>query len=259
MKKVIILTCVSKGYASLQLIDLLNSEKFVICGVVLTNVKVAAKFGLIKNKIKKIKRIGFFGAINGYRIRSWYSSELAKSLNIESIDLICKKNKIPFFTTPSINSSETELVFKDFRPDIGLSLGNSLIGSRIFNIPKYGMLNVHHEILPEYQNAQSIIWQIYNFSKVTGFTIHKVNKNIDTGDILFKEVIPIEFSNNLKNTVVNSNIILWKKSSIALRFVLDNFNDFYFNSTSQNPGCKYTTPSFLQYIRIIKNFYMFKG
>jgi methionyl-tRNA formyltransferase len=121
------------------------------------------------------------------------------------------------------------------------------------------MLNVHHEILPDYQNAQSVIWQIYNSSKMTGFSIHKVSKTIDTGEILFKEIIPIQFSTDLRTTVIVTNIDLWKQSSFSLRYVLDNFGDFYFNAEAQVPGRKYTTPSFLQYIRIKRNFNRLKS
>src|SRR3712207_8581825 len=37
---------------------------------------------------------------------------------------------------------------------LGLSLGNSYISSRIFTLPTYGMLNIHGEVLPDFQNAQ---------------------------------------------------------------------------------------------------------
>ena len=86
--------------------------------------------------------------------------------------------------------------------DLAISLGCSYISSKIFNIPKYGMINIHHEILPEYQNAQSVIWQLFNNSNKTGYTIHKITKKIDDGPILFKKERDIIISDTLRKTLV---------------------------------------------------------
>ena len=137
-----------------------------------------------KRKIKKALKIGLFGVLNGIRMRKWYSIDTRKYCDPKSIQDLCKKYNIMLNLTPSVNCSQTIQYFKDANADIGLSLGNGYIGSKIFSIPKFGMINIHHEELPSYQNASSIIWQLYNNSNKTGYTIHKIDKNIDTGDIL---------------------------------------------------------------------------
>ena len=126
-------------------------------------------------------------------MRKWYIDDVENLMNLQSIENLCKKHHIPFNFTPTINCIQTEMYIKNTNADLGLSLGNDYISSKIYLIPKLGMVNIHHEELPAYQNAQSIIWQLYNNSPNTGFTIHKVDKNIDTGDILFKDTIPIIF------------------------------------------------------------------
>ena len=96
----------------------------------------------------------------------------------------CQRLSIPLALTPTTNSEETKAQFRATQADVGLSLGNSYIAPTIFGIPRLGMVNVHHEVLPEYQRARSVIWQIYEGSVETGYTIHEINHQLDAGLIL---------------------------------------------------------------------------
>ena len=163
-------------------------------------------------------------------------------------------NKIPFFITPAINSEITRDLFAKAQADLGISLGNGYIGQRVFSIPKFGMINIHHEMLPEYQNAQSVIWQIYNKSPMTGYTIHKIDRHIDTGEILLKKEVPIIFKSSLRQTVSGTCASLLDASVRGLLQVLSDFEVFYGKAIPQGKGHTYTTPSFRQYLRIMRNF-----
>jgi folate-dependent phosphoribosylglycinamide formyltransferase PurN len=37
------------------------------------------------------------------------------------------------------------------------------------------MINIHHELLPEFLGAQSVLWQLHEGSTKTGFTIHRID------------------------------------------------------------------------------------
>jgi methionyl-tRNA formyltransferase len=139
-------------------------------------------------------------------------------------------------------------------PDLGLSLGNNYIGSKIFSLPLFGMLNIHGEILPAFQNAQSVIWQLYEESSETGYTIHKIDKKIDTGEIVKQEAFPIIFKSSLSETVSVTNYEILKKSATGLIEVLNNFDQYYQNAKPQGKGKAYTTPSLSQFIKIYQNF-----
>ena len=254
MISTIILTCSNKGSASVQLAELVKSKKIKIKSVVLSQGNITNKSKYFRRKIKKAFKIGLFGVLNGIRMRKWYSIDTSKYCDSQSIEKLCEKHNIPLNLTPSVNCSQTRHFFQNANADIGLSLGNGYIGSNIFSIPKFGMINIHHEELPSYQNALSIIWQLYNNSKKTGYTIHKIDKKIDKGDILYQEVIPIIFKQNLKTTVSFNYVRLWKKSAGGLVKLLENYEDFLDKSFSQGPGKSYTTPSLREYLIIRKNF-----
>ena len=61
------------------------------------------------------------------------------------------------------------------------------------------MVNIHHEELPALSKCSKYNMATLQYSPNTGFTIHKVDKNIDTGDILLK--IRYQYSKNLRETV----------------------------------------------------------
>ncbi len=157
---IIVLTSSRYGTAAHHLPYLINSKSCEISMVILNEGIIFNKNKYYKSKIRKIIKIGLLGALNGIRMRKWFNQDIAEYKKIEELEEICRNNNIPFFTTPNINSQFTLDLFKKANADLGLSLGNGYIGQKIFSLPRYGMINIHHEILPAYQNAQSIIWQL---------------------------------------------------------------------------------------------------
>jgi methionyl-tRNA formyltransferase len=252
--KIIILTSSRHGVAAHHLPFLIENKSLEISMVILNEGKIKNKGKYYKRKFYKIVKIGILGALNGIRMRKWFNQGVAKYEKIGELEEICINNNIPFFVTPNINSQFTMDLLKNAKVDLGLSLGNGYIGHYIFSIPKYGMINIHHEILPEFQNAQSIIWQIFNMSSTTGYTIHKIDRRIDTGEIILQESIPIIFEKTLSETISKTLALQLKFSVNGLLTLFADFDNLFANAKPQGYGNRYTTPSICQYIRIIINF-----
>jgi len=248
--RVVILTSAEYGTAAHHLPSLVESDRIEIAGVILNRGEVKNKRRYYWRKLKKIWKIGLAGTINGIRMRSWFSTDVQQILGVDSICDQCKKYGVPLFETDSINNEKTESLMRDAQAEVGLSLGNGFIAPRIFQIPKYGMINIHHEVLPDFQNAQSVIWQIYHGSKNTGFTIHQIERKIDAGAILYQEHIPIVFKADLRETVSHTVAALWKKSAEGLVRLLENFSEYSSKATMQGKGKTYTTPSYRQFLTI---------
>jgi len=51
------------------------------------------------------------------------------------------------------------------------------------------IINYHDALLPSYPGRNAVTWAIFNNEKETGITWHKVNADIDTGDIIAQEKI----------------------------------------------------------------------
>lgn len=256
--KIVILTSSPRGTASHHLKVLGQQPGVEIIGVILAGRGGDRQFRHWKRKLKKIFQIGLLGALNGWRMRRWYTRHIDHYLDISWLRDVCDDYDIPFHESPKINCEETRSIFQRLSPDLGISLGNGYIGSKVFRIPRYGMVNIHHELLPDYQNAQSILWNLYNGSNISGYTIHMIDRRIDTGDIVYQEKMTIKLKNSLRQTVSYNYAQLWEISATGLTDVLLHWREYYRNRRQQEKGRSYTTPTIWQYLKIVRNFHRMK-
>ena len=252
--RIVIITGSRKGTASWCLEQILSEANVKVEAVIVNEGRIKNKWKHYKRKLKKTLRIGIVGALNGVRMRKWYDLSDSPYIRINDLEEICRKSNIPFRTVPALNTGSVRAYLQSLSPDLGLSLGNSYISPSIFSVPKFGMLNIHGEILPDFQNAQSVIWQLYEGSTETGYTIHRIDKKIDTGDILLQERFPIVFRNSLAETVSVTSAEILKRAAEGLVKVLNNFPEYNAGAFPQGKGKSYTTPGIRQFIRIYRNF-----
>jgi methionyl-tRNA formyltransferase len=66
-----------------------------------------------------------------------------------------------------------------------------ILPKSVLSIPKFGAVNVHASLLPQYRGAAPIAWAILNGEKVTGVTTMMMDEGMDTGDILLQAEILI--------------------------------------------------------------------
>ncbi len=82
-----------------------------------------------------------------------------------------------------------------------------ILSKEILDIPKYGCINVHASLLPEYRGAAPIQWAIADGKKVTGVTVQQMNEGVDTGDIITSvttEISPDETGESLFNKLMHA-------------------------------------------------------
>ncbi|MCK5784324.1 MAG: methionyl-tRNA formyltransferase [Desulfobacterales bacterium] len=74
------------------------------------------------------------------------------------------------------------------------------LSERLLAVPRLGPINVHASLLPRYRGAAPIQWSVINNEKETGITTMRMNKGIDTGDILLsakENILPDDTSSTL--------------------------------------------------------------
>lgn len=245
--RVVILTGLRRNLASLCLPDLAACDHVTVVRVILARGGNADRKLVWKRKLGKILRIGLPGALNGLRLRKWYQ------VDAPDIAEVCARHGIELVETDYANCTRTEELFRDAGADLGLSLGNGYIGSRIFTIPRLGMLNVHTEILPQFKGAQGVIWPIWEGLSETGFTVHEIDRQIDTGRILYQKKMPIQFKATLKQTVMQTNRAVFAEVVRGIVYVLENHAALMTVAKSNAGGKRYTTPSICQFIRMLWN------
>ena len=81
---------------------------------------------------------------------------------------------------------------KKLNPDLICVVAyGKILPQEILDIPKYGCVNVHGSLLPQYRGAAPIQWAILNGDKKTGITTMFMNAGMDTGDMILKKEVQI--------------------------------------------------------------------
>ncbi|MDY6994004.1 MAG: formyltransferase family protein, partial [Pseudomonadota bacterium] len=211
----------------------------------------------ILKRFRKIAKIGPLGAVVGFLMRPCYKKRMLALIgNHQTLEELALTGDIEVNYVDFINSYKTKELFEKLNPDVGVSISNSFISKNIFSIPRFGMVNIHHELLPEFKGAASTFWQIYKFNSVTGYTIHTVTDKIDGGDILFKKKIPIHFKSSLCKTISYNYAQSYMQSIYGMSDILSDFYKYYYNRQAQiDNSVSYTTPTFSEYVKAKINHY----
>lgn len=85
---------------------------------------------------------------------------------------------------PDIHAPQVLGKIRTLEPDLGLIYGSPILKPELFEIPRLGTLGIHHGKVPEYRGNKTTFWAMYNGEPVAGVTIQKVNKGLDTGQIV---------------------------------------------------------------------------
>jgi len=82
---------------------------------------------------------------------------------------------------------------REINPELQLVVAFRFLPEAVWKIPPKGTVNLHASLLPHYRGAAPINWAIINGEKETGVTTFFIEKHIDTGKIIFREKVPIEY------------------------------------------------------------------
>src|SRR5688572_3567768 len=80
---------------------------------------------------------------------------------------------------------------RELNADLQVVVAFRMLPEVVWNMPRLGTINLHGSLLPQYRGAAPINWAVINGDKETGVTTFKLKHEIDTGDILLQERLPI--------------------------------------------------------------------
>jgi len=158
----------------------------------------------------------------------------------------------------SVNNKSLAKYIEYLKPDLGISFGTGLIKPYIFNIPKWGTINIHRGCIDSYRGLDSDLWALYNkdFDKID-VTLHYIDENLDTGDILLQKNLSLD-----KVSYIYS--IRYYATVMATEMVIEILNRFSFEDkeVSGNPqvnlGKYFSAMNIEQKHRALENFLNYK-
>ncbi len=80
---------------------------------------------------------------------------------------------------------------RSLNADLQIVVAFRMLPEVVWNMPPLGTYNLHGSLLPKYRGAAPINWAIINGETESGVTSFKLKHEIDTGNMLFQEKMPI--------------------------------------------------------------------
>ncbi|MFH1401348.1 MAG: methionyl-tRNA formyltransferase, partial [Parcubacteria group bacterium] len=99
------------------------------------------------------------------------------------VKILANEYKIPVLQPEKILNLKSEIL--NLNPDlIIVAAYGQILTKEILEIPKFGCLNVHPSLLPEYRGPSPIQYAILNGDPETGVSIILLDEKIDHGEIV---------------------------------------------------------------------------
>lgn len=110
----------------------------------------------------------------------------------DPIKVTAQANNIPVFQFSRMRDSECIETFKSLSSDLCImAYVVDIVPDQILDAPTKGTIQYHPSLLPKHRGPSSINWAIIKGDKQTGFTIFWPDGDLDTGPILYQEIVDI--------------------------------------------------------------------
>ena len=80
---------------------------------------------------------------------------------------------------------------RSLKADLQIVVAFRMLPEIVWDMPPLGTMNLHGSLLPKYRGAAPINWAVMNGETETGATTFLLKHQIDTGDLLYQEKMPI--------------------------------------------------------------------
>ena len=115
-----------------------------------------------------------------------------RKIQFSPVKQLALKHQIPIEQPQHLKSDEALQTLMAYQADVMIVAAYGLmLPQTILDAPKYGCLNIHGSILPQWRGAAPIQRAIAAGDKQTGITIMQMNIGLDTGDMLHKSTLTI--------------------------------------------------------------------
>lgn len=98
---------------------------------------------------------------------------------------------IPVLQPTNLKSEAFLEELRSYQANLQIIVAFRMLPEVVWAMPELGSFNIHGSLLPQYRGAAPINWAIINGEKETGVTSFFLKHEIDTGDLIFQERVPI--------------------------------------------------------------------
>ena len=103
---------------------------------------------------------------------------------------------LPLLQPESLKDEAFQDALRSWGADLQIVVAFRMLPESVWNMPRLGTFNLHASLLPQYRGAAPINWAIINGDKETGVTTFFLKHEIDTGDVIYRDVVAIDENDN---------------------------------------------------------------
>lgn len=108
-----------------------------------------------------------------------------------AVAVFAHENGLYLMQPPKLRDPEFIAQLAELKADIHVVLAFRMLPEIVWSMPPRGTFNLHASLLPQYRGAAPINWAVINGEKESGVTTFFLQHEIDTGDIIFQQRVPI--------------------------------------------------------------------
>jgi methionyl-tRNA formyltransferase len=130
----------------------------------------------------------------GYSFKAIVTEEAYEEYDIKHTDFeaLAKESGAAFFMIRSVNNEELIKIIKDHKIRVAISANwKYTIPKSFLDLFECGILNFHLGNLPDYKGNATVNWTIINGESYINGNIHKMDPELDAGDVVARKAIPI--------------------------------------------------------------------
>ena len=114
-----------------------------------------------------------------------------RQLQASAVKAAAQAHGLPVLQPTNLKSPEFQAELKHYAADLQVVVAFRMLPEAVWNMPRLGSINVHASLLPQYRGAAPINWALMHGDTETGVTSFFLRHEIDTGDLILQERVPI--------------------------------------------------------------------
>ncbi|MGJ1242125.1 methionyl-tRNA formyltransferase [Sphingobacterium siyangense] len=119
-----------------------------------------------------------------------------QKIHESAVKIFATQHNIPVLQPVKLRDEAFLDELKSFQADLQVVVAFRMLPEIVWNMPKFGTINVHASLLPQYRGAAPINHAIINGEKESGVTTFLLQHEIDTGNILLSKKVAIKETDN---------------------------------------------------------------
>lgn len=142
-----------------------------------------------------------------------------RKLSQSAVKQFAEFSRLPLLQPENLRDSLFLDALNKMAPDLVVVVAFRFLPPEVWKIPPKGTINLHASLLPQYRGAAPINHVLINGEHTTGVTTFMIDDDIDTGNILLREEVPVfagENAGDLHNRLMRTGALLVNRTVDAI-------------------------------------------